>query len=262
MLAKAIEVAINATMKSHVYKFDGEIKQQKEGGAIGLELTGELAGVFMSWWDKELKKRLKEDGMDIILYKRYVDDINIIVSVKINPADDPNEESMDKRVIERIKEIGNQIHPSIQLEADYPSKYEDKKVPILDVKVWVDDDNKILHEYYSKSVSSKAVIDRRSAMPLKDKRTVLTQDILRIILRCSPLLPWEKTVEHIEEYMLRLQFSGYDQRFREEVLRSALQAYENIKRAVEKGQRPLYRSKLWRTNTRRRGKEKEENKLV
>ena len=250
MLAKAIEVGVKAVMGGHVYKFNGEIKHQKEGGAIGLELTGEIAGVFMSWWDKCLRRKLREDGISIVVYKRYVDDINTVVSMKTRT----DTEVSDKDVIERIKAIGNGIHPSIQLEADYPSKYEDHKVPILDVKVWIDAENRILHEYYSKPVSFKAVIDRRSAMPLKDKRTVLTQDILRIVLRCSPLLPWEKVVEHIEVYMLRLQFSGYDQKFREEVLRSALQAHENIKKAVDKGKRPLYRSKMWRKNERAREK--------
>ena len=78
-------------------------------------------------------------------------------------------------------------YSSIQLEADYPANYEDKKVPILDLKVGVNEDNKVVHEYYMKPVSSKAVINNRSAMPLRNKRTVITQEILRIILRCSPL---------------------------------------------------------------------------
>ena len=38
-------------------------------------------------------------------------------------------------VMERIKRIGNEIHKSIPLEDDYPFKYSDRKVPILDVKV-------------------------------------------------------------------------------------------------------------------------------
>ena len=88
----------------------------------------------------------------------------------------------------RIRETGNKIHTSIQLEEDCPANYADNKVPILDIKVWVNEDGKIRHEYYSKSVSSKSVIDARSAMPREDKRTVLTQDLLRIILRCSPEL--------------------------------------------------------------------------
>ena len=83
MLAKAIEVAILAVMQGHVYKFNNEIKQQKEGGAIGLELTGELAGVFMTWWDNCLKKKLKEEGVDVKVYKRYVDDINVVISERV-----------------------------------------------------------------------------------------------------------------------------------------------------------------------------------
>ena len=42
-----LENAIIAAMKNHVYKFENEIKQQVHGAAIGLELTGEVAGVFI-----------------------------------------------------------------------------------------------------------------------------------------------------------------------------------------------------------------------
>ena len=30
----------------------------------------------MLWWDKEMKKRLEEIGLTLLMYKRYVDDIN------------------------------------------------------------------------------------------------------------------------------------------------------------------------------------------
>ena len=43
------------------------------------EQLGELARIYMTWWDKELLEKLKEIGIDPILYKRYVDDIVIIV---------------------------------------------------------------------------------------------------------------------------------------------------------------------------------------
>ena len=59
-----------------------------------------------------------------------------------------------------------------------------------------------MHEYYNKQVSSKAVIDAKSAMPFKDRRTMLTQDLLRILLRCSPKLPFSQKKKHIEEYVL------------------------------------------------------------
>ena len=203
MLCKALEIGIKKVMEAHVYKFDGQIRKQKNGGAIGLEMTGELAGVFMMWWDRRMKERLSEEGVSVQLYKRYVDDINIVLKTK--ESDD------EKETLEKVKRIGDKIHSSIQLEADYPAKYEDKKVPILDLKVWVNEDNKVVHEYYMKPVASKAVIDNRSAMPLRDKRTVITQEILRIILRCSPLLPCDSVRAHMEQYMLRLQFFGYSE---------------------------------------------------
>ena len=114
------------------------------------------------------------------------------------------------------------------------------------------------HEYYSKEVSSKSLIDARSAMPLRNKRTVLTQDLLRILMRCSPELEWETKKKHVEEYVLRLQYSGYNEQFRKEIVRSAINAYEKIKRKVRKGERPLYRTKQWRQKE--RAKERRQKK--
>ena len=121
--------------------------------------------------------------------------------------------------------------------------------------MWIEDD-KVLHEYYSKSVSSKSVVDNRSAMPLRDKRTVITQDILRIILRCSPTLPWERIKTHLDDYTMRLQFSGYSEQFRRQVVKSAITAHRRIKEKVESGERPLYRRKQWKQNERTKEKRK------
>ena len=74
-------MAFKAVMKTHVYKFAGEIKSQNQGGAIGLELTGEIAGVFMGWCDKEMKKRMSDENVNVLLYKRYVDDINMVIEI-------------------------------------------------------------------------------------------------------------------------------------------------------------------------------------
>ena len=38
-----------------------------------------------------------------------------------------------------------------------------------------------------------------------------------------------------------MQFSGYNEKFRKEVLRSDIEAYERIKRDIKEGKRPLYR---------------------
>ena len=246
MLCKALATGIKKVMDGHVYKFDDKVLRQKSGGAIGLEMTGELAGVFMMWWDRKMRERLSDEGVNLQMYKRYVDDINIVVQAK--KTDDEHE------IMEKIKMIGNKIHKSIQLESDHPTRNEDGKVPILDLKVWINEENKVVHEYYMKPVASKAVVNHRSAMPLKDRRTVISQEILRIVLRCSPLLPWERVKMHIEDYMMRLQFSGYDEKFRKQALRSAAKAYNKIKDKVRKGERPLYRRKNWKQSERMKEK--------
>ena len=99
--------------------------------------------------------------------------------------------------MELLKEVGNGIHKSIQIEVDYPSRHEDNLMPILDLKVWIDRKNVImngedctvnvvLHEFYAKEVSSKMMLSSRSALPMKVKRTVLTQEVLRVLLNCNP----------------------------------------------------------------------------
>ena len=132
MLTEAIKIVLETLMKNHVYEFREELRKQKEGGAIGIDLTGELAKIYMTWWDKELLKRLEELGIDLIVYKRYVDDIMIAVRKIIEEFRQGEED--DETTIERIRVIGESIHQSIKLTKEVPSKNDDRKLPVLDLK--------------------------------------------------------------------------------------------------------------------------------
>ena len=283
MLAEGLKIVVTYIMEHHVYEFDGKIHRQAKGGPIGLDMTGELAAIFMSWWDKEFLKKLRSLGIEVLKYKRYVDDINnafIAPESRLQYVKEegrpgrlesmPDEQSMteasDAHSMELLKDIGNDIHPCIQLEADYASRHTDNKLPMLDVKMWVertqDSDSswcKIMHEFYQKEVSSRAVVHARSSLPWSSKRTVLTQEVLRILLRCSPDLPWEVTRKHVETFVLRMQYSGYKQKFRAEVVKSALKAYRNIINLDSQGRQPLYRPKDWKRKERQ---EERRNKKV
>ena len=275
LVAEALKIAVIFIMKHHVYEFDGKMMKQSKGGPIGLNLTGDLAAIYMAWWDKEFQTKIKEHGIETMIYKRYVDDIDLAVQnckkngneenhtqKKTNETPEGKREKAKEKetiIMEKLKRIGNSIHPSIQLEADYPTLHEDQKLPILDVKMWVADNNKILHEFYQKDISSKAVVNARSSLPWSTKRTVLTQEILRIILRCSPDLPWEQVKNHVEMFMARMQFSGYNKKFRAEVLNSALKAYTEIKRKDIQGEQPLYRPKQWKQKERKEQRRNKKN---
>ena len=66
-----------------------------------------------------------------------------------------------------------------------------------------------------------------------------------MILNCSEDVSWEVITQHVNKMVLRLQFSGYTQKFRYEVVKAALKAYDDIKSKVSCGDRPLYRPYDW-----------------
>ena len=136
MLREALKVVILFIMKNHIYTFENQIKMQSDGGPIGLELTGDVAQVFMMWWDEQLRHRLEERGLRVLMYKRYVDDINMAMETPTSTEE--HDKSSDVRAMNIVKEIGDSIHPSIKIETDSPSQHDDSKLPILDLKVWVE----------------------------------------------------------------------------------------------------------------------------
>ena len=135
-----------------------------------------------------------------------------------------------------------------------PSMHEDNKLPILDLKVWIENiPNRgyyILHEFYCKNIASKSVIHARSSIPWANKRTILTQEVLRIMLNCSRKLPWSTVANHINQFMAKMQYSGYTKKFRGEVVKSALKAMKNLIRKEENNERPVHRPKGWRKKER------------
>ena len=47
ILALAVSAAIKCCLENHYYMFDGKLWKQRDGGAIGSDLTGEVTRVVM-----------------------------------------------------------------------------------------------------------------------------------------------------------------------------------------------------------------------
>ena len=137
MTAKMVEIAIVQVMKNNVYKFAGDIRLQGEGGAIGVRATGDIAKAVMVTWDKKLNKKLERLLTRPLMYRRYIDDQNLLIEVvkqgarfdtasgeMIHDDDDSDTRSNEERTMETVREIGNSIDPMIQLTSDYPEKNE------------------------------------------------------------------------------------------------------------------------------------------
>ena len=271
LLTEALRIVLITIMGTHTYEFAGSLKRQKEGGPIGMELTGVVAQVFMVWWDRELKQRLDRIDFRMLMHQRYVDDTNVAPRetevgarydgerLTVNESTVAEDEGIppDERTMKVLQKVASYIHPSIRLTIDYPSKHADRKVPMLDVKMWMGEVNqqrKILYEHYEKETATKAVIHAKSALSMQTKRTVLTQEVLRILLHCSRYLEWEIVCTHINAFMKKMQFSGYSQSFRYNVVNSALNGMKLIREKDTLGIRPIYRPKEWMRVEREREK--------
>ena len=273
MLVEAVRVVLKALLETHTYDFAGEIRRQKEGGAIGMELTGVVAQIFMVWWDKQLVEKLQEVNVDLRLHERYVDDTNVAMEqtqvgaryeggrMVVTEETIREDEGIpdDKRTMTLLQSVANTIHPSIRMTIDYPSKYIDCKVPMLDLKIWievVDGRARVLYEHYEKEMATKAVVHAKSAIPMKTKRTILTQEMLRILLHCSRYTTWESVCKHLNNFTKKMQYSGYNQAFRYDVTKSAVKAYQTMRENEVNDIRPIHRPKSWHKEERIEQKER------
>ena len=104
----------------------------------------------MLWWDNKFLELTENIGIGIDMYKRFIDDANLVSDV-IDAGWEfsgetknliYNEErvlpdsllSDDKRTALVVKSVANSIHPIIQMDEDVPTNHENEKVPILDLE--------------------------------------------------------------------------------------------------------------------------------
>ena len=248
MVALALARSLEATLNNHVFCFENKLYRQTKGGAIGVGIAGDVASLFMVWWDRQLKKKLQDEGIKVRMYSRYVDDINIVceaIDMKVE------REEADETTIKSIQKIANKIHKSIQVIVDYPSNHENRRMPVLDLEQWielieVDGEHKyqILHTHYMKKIASQRVISKESALSMQTKISKLVSDLVRVMRNVSQLCDEKERSTHVQHYIHRMQFSGYPQEDRVLVYKKAKKVFENIVERDRTGECPMYRGKF------------------
>ena len=256
-------------MKNHLYQFGNVVRLQDNTGPTGLDITGLATDVYMIWWDEKFLNRLKELRIHLDIYKRFKDDLNILGNslplgarycaknkeiLYTNPSYPSHcQDEMEEQIIHQgnlevntfyiLNQIANDVDSMISFTYDIPSNHETKKMPVLDVQVYLDSQYRIMHEFYEKPTRNPLVLLASSAHSWQVKRTVLTQEALRRMRNTSPLLDPAITNHHLSMFMVKLKDSGYSHKFRAEIVRSARNAYQLQLERHKNGTRPLYRDK-------------------
>ena len=156
--------------------------------------------------------------------------------------------------MEIIGKVANDIDPMIKMTIDFPSNYADKKVPMLDIKVWKEEQI-IYYQFYEKPTKNRFVISKDSAMPISKKIDTLSNEVFRRLHNTKHELEWQVKVEILEKYMAELMASGYTERDRHEILKSGIKRYENLRQKEEDGVRPFFRNRNFEKNKRKEDKE-------
>ena len=131
--------------------------RQKAGGAIGLRLTGVVARIVMDRWAREFLVTLGRAGMDVHMLRKYVDDVNLLLSLvekgyRWNSDTERLEWSQEadnedraqgaktdrERTFRVVQEIASSIVPGIAFTIDLPEFHPSGRVPMLDVEVWIE----------------------------------------------------------------------------------------------------------------------------
>ena len=230
-------------------------------------------------WNEKFEKLLKtitenSDGIDANpdMLQTYVDDLKSVMKelppgaefdseatkivINRNKIEDDLKIPSDRRTFEVLKNIANTIDKDVQFTVDVPSDSKDNKMAFLDTKCWMEygDKNhpqgKIMHQHYVKPMTAKVGVQIESALSDKVKRTINTQDTIRVLRNCHEDLPEDELNKILSENMKKLQNSGYPEQYRREILISALNGFEKQKEADRNGLTPLYRPKGYMTKER------------
>ena len=82
----------------------------------------------------------------------------------------------------------------------------------------------------------------------------MTQECLRRLRNTKVELGLETQKKHLDQFMLKLKNSGYGQKFRKEILDSALKAFDKMVEDDRSGVKPLFRSRDWNAEERQKSK--------
>ena len=243
-------------MSNHFYTVGGNLYRQADGSPMGLDTSVEASDIYMLIWEKAFLDKLTRLGWLMLLYKRYVDDI-CTLTLALNKGwyyDRIQDKMMydkdhaninmkdDKRTFMELLAIGNSLDINIQLEIDVPSLHIDYKLPILDLKVWIED-QKIRHIHYRKEVASNMLIMNRSALPTSTKRDTLFQEGIRILRNCDPETHPDIIKDFFSDFSNRMRLSGYNVQTRIDIIKGVLARSRSMEEQIRQGKVLRYRNR-------------------
>jgi hypothetical protein len=155
------------------FRFQNKCYRQIDGIGMGSPLGPLLADIFMASLESKIQDKLN----DIILYRRYVDDILVITN--------------GRQHTEQLVDVFNHLHPNIKLTVEHE---QDDSLPFLDLLLKRNPDGSIKRSEYRKATWSGQYLNFHSFAPIQYKRALVRTLFQRARRICTKeTLPEETT---------------------------------------------------------------------
>ena len=187
------------------FTFNGHIYKQTFGVAMGSSLSPVLANLYMEFFEVSLLPNINVIGIEIVLWKRYVDDIFALLKLT-------DEHSLEEFLFEL-----NSCEPSIKFTLE---RSQNNTLPFLDVLLEKTQES-FKTKVYRKSTHTNSYIHYFSQHSMEIKKEVVVGLYLRAFRICVPAC-LEDELRYIRSCFIELAYPIW---FLNEALRKAREIY-------------------------------------
>ena len=164
----------------------------------------------------------------------------------------------DKRTMLVMVDLANTLHPNIIMTGDCPSDHDDKRVPMLDLAIFREDQvhniklagsveevriEQVCYSFYKKPMSSRYILRASTALPDRMKYENATNELIRRVNNTYRGITKykEEKMKVVNEFMVTMKMSGYKEGFRKQVALSAYRGVARMEEVERTGGRKVYR---------------------
>ena len=219
MLAEMTRIGVIVMMNSHLFRWDGKIFLQRQGGPIGLRSTCAVARITMMHWDGKLAEFMDVNNIRLEMGARYMDDVRLILdsihegwrwdrgglyfSEGWKLEDEKSGETSTQRTARVPRDMMNDVLKFLNLTIEIGDDFDDGKLPTLDLKIWIQlvgNCRIVVFEYYEKPMKTNLVLQSHSAISENTKVSSLSQEVVRLLKNCSEDIDNKYRMGHLEKF--------------------------------------------------------------
>ena len=103
----------------------------------------------------------------------------------------------------------NDVFPFLNFTVELGEDFIDGKLPSLDVAIWVVDRNRIMYEFFEKTMATNLMVEATSALSKEVKLSTLSEEVSRRLRNTSPRLESSGRLEILEKACVKMKTSGH-----------------------------------------------------